>query len=210
MFHLLLLPGRHGRGPTRRTHHRSAQHADRVRHLHHPAGGGPHAGPHDQHLHPAEHRNRMQPAQYLAGERIATRALALVHRDGLGLLDPAGVDIVPVRNCHPLLGQVLRPQHDGGLVRVHCPHPSAGHFRGLCAALLPVAHDAQIRSNRFRHPGAGDAQGTDRTGPPGSSPPSRPTVPIRADRLILPWKPWTPQRASESVIVISFRFTVVS
>lgn len=177
-FNFNLIPGRHGGGPAGREDERPAGHADRVRHLHDAPRRRPHARPHDQHVHPAEHRNRVQSAQHLPRQRIAARAPPLVHRDGVGLLDAARVDSVPAGDCHPVLGQVLRPQHDRRLVRLHRPHPGAGRVCRVCVPLLPLAHDAQVRGDRVRHSGAGDAQG--QSGPSASP---RATVPVGADRL---------------------------
>lgn len=154
--------------------------------MYHAPGGGAHAGAHDQHLHLAQHRDGVQPAQHLARTRIAPRAAALVHRDGVGLLYPARLNPLSARDRHPVLGEVLRSQHDGRLVGLHSAHSSAGDLCGVRAPLLPLADDAQVRGDRVRHSGVGDTQGADGAGPfRSAAAPSRDTAPVRAaDRVM--------------------------
>lgn len=112
-------------------------------------------------MHPAEHRDRLQPAQHQPGARVAPRASALVHRDGVGVLHAARADPVPARNSHPLLGQVLRCERGGRLVRVHRPDSGAGGVYRLCRALLPVPDVAQVRGDCVRDQRVGDPKGAD-------------------------------------------------
>jgi len=49
--------GGDGGGATGSRHKRATGHADSLRHLHHAPGGRAHAGPDDQHLHPAKYRD---------------------------------------------------------------------------------------------------------------------------------------------------------
>lgn len=111
----------------------------------------------------------MQSAQHLPGARVAARAAPLVHRDGVGLLHAAGAHPVPAGDSHPVLGEVLRPESAGGLVRLRRPHTGDDHLPGLRHSLLPIAGHAQVRGDGVGHPGAGDAQGADGAGPPRSS-----------------------------------------
>lgn len=160
--------GGDGRGaaePAQR-HQGPARHARRVHSLHNPTGRRAHARADDQHVHTAEHRGDRQPAQRVAGARVAARAPALVHRGRLGVLHAARPHTVPGRDRDPVLGEVLRPERDRRLVGLRGAHPGDDSLPGLRHTLLHVAGDAQVRGDGHRHQGAGVAQGTDRNGRP--------------------------------------------
>ena len=130
--------------------------------MHDLAGGGAHAGPHDIDLHPAEHRGGLQPAQHKPRARVAARAPALVHRGGLGLLHAPRAATLSRRDCHPLLGQVLRLFPSSRLVGLHRPHTSSHNLPCLCHPLLPQPGHSQVRGHSLGHSRARTAQGANR------------------------------------------------
>lgn len=140
----VLLAGCHGRGaakPAGRDKGADAN-ARSLHGVHDAARGRAHAGAHDQHLHPAQHRGRLQPAQRLRRARVAPREAALVHRNSLGLLHASRPHIVPSRNSNPLLGQVLRPQRDCCVVGVRGSHTGYDSLPSVRYTFLYVASDA--------------------------------------------------------------------
>lgn len=138
----ILLAGGDGWSADKQWHTSADRHAGRLCHLHDTLGGRAHAGPNDKHLHFTEHWSRVQFAQHFIGPWITARTFALVHWDSMGILDAARTHIVSHRNCHIVLGEILRFEQRGRMVGVHRIATGFGYIFGICHTFLSIANDA--------------------------------------------------------------------
>lgn len=82
----------------------------------------------------------------------------------MGFLHALRFAPVPRRDRDLVLGEVLRNQQDRRLLGQHHPDPDSVRLPGVRHSLLQVAGRPQVRDDRHRDPGAGDAEGANRAG----------------------------------------------